>query len=221
MNDQEINHQILQMVQFIHQEASEKAQEIKLKAEEEFNIEKLRMVEAEKQKIRLLYETKEKQVEVKKRIEQSNTIRLGRLEALKKRDEKMQEVLAAAAAKLPALTVGTGYSALLESLILEALKQLQEAKVTVKGVSGQAAVVQKQLEPAKMKYKEWAAKTKGAAFADSIAVTFDPTPLQHGIGGVEVVGFGGKISLVNTLQSRLMLAYETRLPQLRAALFKD
>jgi len=34
-----------------------------------------------------------------------------------------------------------------------------------------------------------------------------------------VIGFDGKITLTNTLQSRLMLAYETRLPKLRAALF--
>ena len=57
-----------QMVQFIHQEAKEKAAEIKLKTDEEFNIEKLRMVEAEKQKIRAEYERKEKQVEVTKRM---------------------------------------------------------------------------------------------------------------------------------------------------------
>ena len=38
-------------------------------------------------------------------------------------------------------------------------------------------------------------------------------------GGVEVTGFGGKITLANTLQSRLMLAYETQLPKLRATLF--
>ena len=56
------------MVQFIHQEAKEKAAEIKLKTDEEFNIEKLRMVEAEKQKIRADYERKEKQVEVQKRM---------------------------------------------------------------------------------------------------------------------------------------------------------
>ena len=56
------------MVQFIHQEAKEKAAEIKLKTDEEFNIEKLRMVEAEKQKIRQEYERKEKQVEVQKRM---------------------------------------------------------------------------------------------------------------------------------------------------------
>merc|ERR1712174_43536 len=74
MNDSEINSQISQMVQFIHQEAAEKAAEIRLKANEEFNIEKLRMVEAEKAKIRAEYERKEKQVEVQKRIEQSNTL---------------------------------------------------------------------------------------------------------------------------------------------------
>ncbi len=51
MNDSEINQQIKQMVQFIHQEAAEKANEIKLKADEEFNIEKLRMVEAEKARL--------------------------------------------------------------------------------------------------------------------------------------------------------------------------
>jgi V-type H+-transporting ATPase subunit E len=68
MNDSEINQQIKQMVQYIHQEAAEKANEIKLKADEEFNIEKLRMVEAEKAKIRAEYERKEKQIEVQKRM---------------------------------------------------------------------------------------------------------------------------------------------------------
>ena len=63
------------MIKFIQQEASEKAQEIKLKADEEFNIEKLRMVEGEKQKIRAEYERKEKNVEVQKRIAQSNEVR--------------------------------------------------------------------------------------------------------------------------------------------------
>lgn len=56
------------MVQFIHQEAKEKANEIRLKTDEEFNIEKLRHVEGEKQKIRAAYEAKEKQVEVQKRM---------------------------------------------------------------------------------------------------------------------------------------------------------
>jgi hypothetical protein len=109
----------LQMVQFIHQEAKEKANEIKLKTDEEFNIEKLRMVEAEKQKIRAEYERKEKQVEVQKRIAQSNEVRFSRLKALKARDDAMQGVLAEAASKLPSLVSSAGYGNLLESLVLE------------------------------------------------------------------------------------------------------
>ena len=40
-------------------------------------------------------------------------------------------------------------------------------------------------------------------------------------GGVKVTGFGDKISLDNTLQTRLMLAYETQLPTLRSVLFSS
>lgn len=218
MNDSEIAQQIKQMVAFIHQEATEKAKEIKLKANEEFNIEKLRMVEAEKQKIRNEYERKEKQIEVQKRIAQSNVVRLGRLEALKARDTAMQDILADAANRLPALTQGSSYAALLEALVLEALTTLNEPKASVRGVASQTSAAQKATAAAAAKFKDWAAKT-GAPYASSIDITFDPAPLESGVGGVAVSGFGGKISLSNTLQSRLMLAYETRLPKLRAALF--
>ncbi|KAJ0985398.1 hypothetical protein J5N97_003754 [Dioscorea zingiberensis] len=59
MNDADVSRQIQQMVRFIRQEAEEKANEISVSAEEEFNIEKLQLVEAEKRKIRQEYERKE------------------------------------------------------------------------------------------------------------------------------------------------------------------
>ena len=68
MNEDQVQKQIEQMVKFIRQEAVEKAREIHVKAEEEFNIEKLRMVEAEKARIRSEYERKEKDIEVTKRM---------------------------------------------------------------------------------------------------------------------------------------------------------
>ena len=69
MDDTEVQKQINQMVEFIKQEAEEKANEIRVAAEEEFNIEKLQMVEVEKQKIKREYERKESLVSVKKKIE--------------------------------------------------------------------------------------------------------------------------------------------------------
>jgi V-type H+-transporting ATPase subunit E len=47
MNDKDVDKQIKQMVDFITQEAKEKANEILIKATEEFNIEKLRLVNQE------------------------------------------------------------------------------------------------------------------------------------------------------------------------------
>lgn len=56
------------MVSFIEQEAAEKANEILVKAEEEFNIEKGRIVQQEKLKVMSLYEKKEKQVETQRKM---------------------------------------------------------------------------------------------------------------------------------------------------------
>lgn len=56
------------MVAFIEQEANEKAEEIEAKAEEEFNIEKGRLVQEQRLKIFEFFEKKEKQVELKRRM---------------------------------------------------------------------------------------------------------------------------------------------------------
>ena len=220
MNDQEVFAQINQMVQFIHQEAKEKAAEIKLKTDEEFNIEKLRMVEAAKQKIRAEYEAKEKQVEVQKRIAQSNKVRDSRMQCLKEREKAMQGVLSEAAKMLPALVAdSSSYGKLLEGLVLEALIQLADQKVKVKPTAGGKAATQKALVGATEKYVAWATKEMGKEWASKIQVELDPNELKTGIGGVEVCGFGDKITLANTLQQRLLLAYDTQLPKLRATLF--
>lgn len=219
MNETEVNQQITQMVQFIYQEAKEKAAEIKLKADEEFNIEKLRMVEAEKQKIRTEYERKEKQVEIQKRIDQSNKLRESRLETLKARDDAISGVLQDAEKQLTSIVKGKEYDALLEKLIVEALVRLMDKKVSVSAVKGQEKAVEKALGSAVSKFKAVAESEKGASWASEIGVTLSPNSLTEGVGGVMVEGFGGKIKLENTLTSRLHLAFETRLPQVREALF--
>ena len=63
-----INLQIKHMMAFIEQEANEKAEEIDAKAEEEFNIEKGRLVQQQRLKIMEYYERKEKQVELQRKM---------------------------------------------------------------------------------------------------------------------------------------------------------
>ena len=68
MNDAAVQKQISNMVSFIEKEANEKASEIKVKSEEEFTIEKARIVQSQKQKIAQEFEKKEKQVLVNKKM---------------------------------------------------------------------------------------------------------------------------------------------------------
>ena len=56
------------MMAFIEQEANEKAEEIDARAEEEFTIEKGRLVQQNRLKIIEYYERKEKQVELQKKM---------------------------------------------------------------------------------------------------------------------------------------------------------
>ena len=133
----------------------------------------------------------------------------------------MTAVLKEASGELPRLLSGPTYPKLLEDLILEALTQLADQKVSVKAVQGQEGPTQRALTAAKAKFTSWATKEMGADWAAGIDITFDKNSLTTGIGGVEVTGFGGKITLTNTLSSRLYLAFETQLPKLRAALFSS
>ena len=178
---------------------------------------------------------------MQKRFAQSFEVRLGRMKTLKAREEAMQAVLAEAAAKLPSLTQGSGYATLLESLILEALIELCDQKVQVKGIASAAAITQKAMTPAVAKYKGGrpsrrappgprpstspSTRRRSPAGARSArrrpARPPAPAPaaahpprlsLVRRIGGVAVSGFGGKIT-TNTLESRWMLAHETRLPE--------
>ena len=81
------------MVQFIKQEASEKAREIAIATEEEFNIEKLSMVDGEKIKIAKEYERKELSVDTAKKIEASTSRNAMRLKVLAAREAAVQSVL--------------------------------------------------------------------------------------------------------------------------------
>merc|ERR1711982_178218 len=93
LSDADVQKQIQHMMGFIEQEANEKAEEIDAKAEEEFNIEKGRLVQQQRLKIMEYYERKEKQVELQKKIQSSNLLNQARLLVLKARDEHVSNVL--------------------------------------------------------------------------------------------------------------------------------
>jgi V-type H+-transporting ATPase subunit E len=68
MSEEEVQQQLHNMVNFIHKEAQEKAQEIRIKAEEEYNIEKTTIVQEQKKKINAEFEEKMKKVETSRKM---------------------------------------------------------------------------------------------------------------------------------------------------------
>eukprot|EP00824_Muranothrix_gubernata_P027047 TRINITY_DN995_c1_g1_i3.p1 TRINITY_DN995_c1_g1~~TRINITY_DN995_c1_g1_i3.p1 ORF type:complete len:234 (-),score=69.82 TRINITY_DN995_c1_g1_i3:56-757(-) len=225
MNDAEVKKQIRQMVSFIKQEAQEKAQEIMVKAEEEFNIEKLQLVEAEKAKIRLEYERKEKQVEVQKRIAYSTELNVSRLKILRFKDDVLHTLFEDAMEALRDVTKDqVAYKKLLKDMILQGVIKLQEPEVSVRCRKEDETLVEGILNATSEEYRS----RTGLQVALSVdkRTNLPPGPKQgyegpvcH--GGVTLVAYDGKITCVNTLDHRLELAHEMLLPRIREILFGE
>jgi len=68
LSDEEASKEMKKMVTFILQEASEKAKEIRIKADEEFNIEKAKLVRQETTAIETNFSKRLGQAEVKRKM---------------------------------------------------------------------------------------------------------------------------------------------------------
>jgi len=215
MNDSEVSKQVQQMVQFIKQEAEEKANEIYVAAEEEFNIEKLQLLEAEKRKIRQEYERKEKQVEVAKKINYSKQLNASRLKVLAAQDEIIKSLKESAARELAKISSNkTAYQALLKDLVLQSLMKLQEPEVQVRCKESDLSLVKAAVEAAKTIYKKNTGK-------DVVVAVDSKKFLDNSFtGGIIMATDDGTILSNNTLDARLDITFKHNLPLVRSSLFK-
>nr|GLL27624.1 V-type proton ATPase subunit E-like [Ipomoea trifida] len=224
MNDADVSKQIQQMVRFIRQEAEEKANEISVSAEEEFNIEKLQLVEAEKKKIRQEYERKEKQVEVRKKIEYSMQLNSSRIKVLQAQDDLVNSMKDAASKELLRVSHDHhSYKKLLHDLIVQSLLKLKEPSVLLRCRKDDVHLVEHVLHSAK---EEYAAKERvhpPEIIIDHIHLP--PAPSHHNAhglfcsGGVVLASRDGKIVCENTLDARLEVLFRKKLPEIRKLLF--
>jgi V-type H+-transporting ATPase subunit E len=214
LSDQEVQKQIKHMMAFIDQEANEKAEEIDAKAEEEFNIEKGRLVQQQRVKIMEYYERKEKQIELQKKIQNSNLLNAARLKVLKAREDHIRSLLDEATSRLTQLTVDpANYRRLLEGLISQGLYQMLEENIKLRCREKDVAIVREVYPKAVDNYKK--------ATGKDVKVTIDEDVYLPGdlSGGVELLAQNGKIKCVNTLENRLKLISGQMLPELREILF--
>ncbi|KAJ9588647.1 hypothetical protein L9F63_018060 [Diploptera punctata] len=214
LSDADVQKQIKHMMAFIEQEANEKAEEIDAKAEEEFNIEKGRLVQQQRLKIMEYYERKEKQVELLKKIQSSNMLNQARLRALKVREDHVRNVLDEARRRLGEVTRDrTKYSQILESLILQGLLQLLEVNVTLRVREVDQGLVQDILPLVQSRYKDRTNKDVTLRIDSESFLPPDTT------GGIELQAQNARIKIGNTLEARLELIAQQLIPEIRGALF--
>ncbi|XP_056908509.1 V-type proton ATPase subunit E 1a isoform X2 [Takifugu flavidus] len=204
LTDADVQKQIKHMMAFIEQEAKEKVEEIEAKAEEEFNIEKGRLVQTQRVKIMEYYEKKEKQIEQHKKIQMSNLKNQARLKDLLNEARKRLIDIAKDSAR---------YSELLEGLLLQGFYQLLEPKVTVRCRQQDVDLVQAAINKNIPVYRE--------AVKCDLVVKIDlgrflPAEIA---GGVELYNDNVKIKVSNTLESRAALIAHQMMPEIRVTLF--
>ncbi|XP_010922792.1 V-type proton ATPase subunit E [Elaeis guineensis] len=224
MNDADVSRQIQQMVRFIRQEAEEKANEISVSAEEEFNIEKLQLVEAEKRKIRQEYERKEKQVEIRRKIEYSMQLNASRIKVLQAQDDLVNSMKEAASQELLRVSNDSqAYKRLLKGLIVQSLLRLKESSVLLRCREVDRPLVESILNEAKQEYADKAQVHPPNVNIDRVYLPPPPTSSEaHGTfcsGGVVLASQDGKIVCENTLDARLEVAFRQKLPEIRKRLF--
>lgn len=211
LSDADVQRQIQHMMAFIEQEANEKAEEIDAKAEEEFNIEKGRLVQEQRIKIMEYYEKKEKQVELDRKIQNSHMLNQARLRILKARGEHIRNLLDEARNSLMEVTKDRSkYKDLLSKLIEQALYRIMEKKVLVRCRKEDLDLVKEVINDAVESYKQHSGDECEAEIEEKYFLPSDTC------GGVEVSAFNSKIKVANTLANRLELVNRQLLPEISA-----
>jgi len=153
------------MTAFIKQEAMEKGREIEIKADEEFAIEKSKLVRQETSSIDSSYEKKFKQAQMSQQITRSTVANKTRLKVLSARQELLDEIFESAEKRLgEAAKDGKKYQEILKGLILEGFYALNEPKVLVRGRKKDQEAITKAIEGAVKEYKKNTARDTSATF---------------------------------------------------------
>lgn len=211
--------QIKQMVNFIMQEAHEKVNELRIKTDHDFNLEKQKLVRDGKKKVDDEYIQKEKDLETSQRVKRSEIVGSSRVKKMVHRDSLLGDLNKGTLEKLAAFTKGKEYPTLLKKLIIEGLIKIEESVVEVIVRPEDKATVSKLLPEAVSEFK---AAMTAAGHTVSPKVTVSETPLNSKLytGGVVLTAAAGRITLNQTLDERLSQSFNDLMPSIRSQLFE-
>ena len=169
-------------------------------ADEEFNIEKGKLVRQETVAIEAFFQKKLKQAQVQRKITQSHLINKNRLSVLEARQQLLMDLFSEAKINLTSLSANeAAYEELMTNLLVQSFFKLMETDMSIQVRSKDVAVTERALNKAVQIYK-----SKLNATINPVIDTENTLP-EKSQGGVVVTGMYGRIRVDNTLESRLEL----------------
>lgn len=212
------NRQIKQMVNFIMQEAHEKVNEIRIKTEHDFNLEKQMLVHNGKIKIQEEFAQKEKDLEIQQRVERSSAVGSARVRKMKARDELLDQLRRECAQKLAQYAQSAQYSNLLKQLIVQGLIKIEESVVEIQCKAEDKSKLNAVLPDAVSEFKR-VMNAGGFTVNPQVTISSTHIPSKSTSGGIVLVASNGQIVLSQTLDDRLAIAYHDMMPSVRKGLF--
>lgn len=220
--------QTKQMVNFILNEANEKAEDIMKKGLEEFNIDKHKYLTHSKEQTRQEYSRKLKAAETQNAIRRSVAVNKSRLDKIERRQAMISVIQENARKELVnILKDETRHKKLLAMLICQGLLAFLEADVTVRCRECDKALVQSILNEAAQSYSDVIMSQTGVKKSVQLKLDtktyLNPPPSGQGgpscIGGVVLLCQSDLIKIDNTFDARLQLVLEQDKPAIRNLLF--
>ena len=222
------------MIAFIQAHGKERVSDINMQMENDFTVQKEKMIEAEKKR---LYEQFNKDLniaEINLKIEKSaeqNKVRIVRMQ----KTNEMVESLKGEAKKAMQERMSsnrTEYSALLKQLLIQGLIKLIEPKVTLRCRESDHSLLAAVIDDAVSEYKQlMLAQVKALEGKEDIpcTVTIDENnrlpeynesdPENSCLGGFIMYCRKNRIVCSQTLDARIEMTYQMAIPEIRRTLF--
>ncbi|EGR30264.1 vacuolar ATP synthase subunit, putative [Ichthyophthirius multifiliis] len=213
------------MVDAIQSEAEEKAENILKLANEQFKIQKNNLVNSEKDKIIEEYKRKLENFSVQKRIERSSKVNEHRLSKMQLRFSLIEKIRDSLKEQLiRTLDDSNKYKLFFKSLIVQSMIKLMEHKVELKVMKKDLNLARQVKNECEQEFKEVVRKECNLDFPCVIIINdyhLLEAEIPDIIGGIVLTCDEGKIKVVNTIDTRVLLAFQQFLPDIRQGLFPN
>ena len=230
-SDKVYSRRIQQMCAFILQEATEKATEINVKGEHDFNLQKQMIVHQSKLKLNQEFLNKKKELETSDRVKRARFVQKCRAQKMVSREQLLQVIKDEAVDAIVRRVQqdGAQYKETIKNLMVQGLIKINERKVVVCCRKVDETLVKGLIPEAVAQYKALLQEACGEDIPCELELNANadkylpPPPTGDGgiscAGGVRLEACHGRIVCDNTLDSRLSIAFQDLQPYIRNLLF--